>query len=203
MKDQDIRAALRRRFAVDHAGDDDTLVVEELGLCQGAGRVDLAVINGSMAGWEIKSARDTLDRLPGQIDIYAQVLDEVTLVASERHVAHALDVLPGWWGVEVAVAVNDEVLIEPARTGARNPDVRPLAVAQLLWRDEALGLLERLGLSGGLRSKPRAVLWDALATQVPERDLRRHVREALRARDRWRTPSRPPRRAHRGRRRTG
>ena len=32
-----------------------TLIVEELGLCEGAVRIDVAAINGSIHGYEIKS----------------------------------------------------------------------------------------------------------------------------------------------------
>ena len=96
--DVDIRPVLRRSLLASTAGE-DSVVVEELGLCRGQVRVDLAVVNGSLHGYEIKSDRDSLDRLAGQADVYSKVLDQVTLVVGERHLAHAMDRVPAWWGV--------------------------------------------------------------------------------------------------------
>lgn len=91
--DVDIRPVLRRSLLASTAGE-GSVVVEELGLCRGRVRVDLAVVNGSLHGYEIKSDRDSLDRLAGQADVYSKVLDQVTLVVGERHLAHAMDRVP-------------------------------------------------------------------------------------------------------------
>lgn len=97
MRDVDVRDALHRRLAHERAGDDSTFVLDELGLCQQV-RVDVAVINGRMSGYELKSERDTLRRLPAQIDVYSRVLDFATLVVAQKHHDHALPLLPDWWG---------------------------------------------------------------------------------------------------------
>ena len=68
MRDCDIRKALRKRLEEAHKGESGTRIVEEFGLCQGRARIDVAVFNGFINGFEIKSARDTLKRLPGQRD---------------------------------------------------------------------------------------------------------------------------------------
>jgi hypothetical protein len=47
--------------------------------------------------YEIKSERDDLTRLPGQVAVYGQVLDRATLVVAERHCAAALTLIPDWW----------------------------------------------------------------------------------------------------------
>ena len=69
----------------DAQNDPQTLIVEELGIRQGAARVDVAVVNGSLHGYEIKSARDTLERLPKQSELYSSVFDTITLVTAENH----------------------------------------------------------------------------------------------------------------------
>jgi hypothetical protein len=56
----------------------------------------------------------------------------------------------------------------------------------LLWRDEALRILEANGLAAGLRSKPRRYLWNALAENIKLSDLRELVRMHLKSRRRWR-----------------
>ncbi len=66
--------ALRRALPSDLAPylDADTLVVDELDLC-GLTRVDVAVVNGHLSGFEIKGSTDSLRRLPGQVTVYSQV----------------------------------------------------------------------------------------------------------------------------------
>jgi hypothetical protein len=198
MRDLDIRQALTSRLRQEHHGDPDTLIVEELGVARGACRVDVAVVNGALCGWEIKSERDTLVRLPAQVEAYGDVFDEATIVASERHLDGLLTMVPVWWGVELAHAgTGGAVVVELHRSPQPNPGIVPVAVAQLLWRDEALALLTDLGRDAGLRSKSRPALWAALADLLPIDDLRAHVRRTLRARTSWRDTDRPARLAAR------
>lgn len=67
-------------------------------LARGACRVDVCVINGHLHGYEIKSDVDTLRRLPLQQQFYSDVLDKATIVVGQRHLDHALETLPAWWG---------------------------------------------------------------------------------------------------------
>src|SRR6266511_802692 len=69
--DAAIRPALRERLLRRHATDADTVLIEELGLCRGKVRVDLALVNGSLHGFEIKSDRDSLRRLSAQVGLYS------------------------------------------------------------------------------------------------------------------------------------
>ena len=73
-KDPDVRALLKQYLEVLHAGT-DTLVLEELGLCQGDVRIDVAAVNRELSGFEIKSPSDTLKRWPKQRRIYSRVVD--------------------------------------------------------------------------------------------------------------------------------
>jgi hypothetical protein len=68
-----------------HSDNPDTRVVEEMGVCAGWLRVDIAASNGEPVGSELKSDRDTLQRLPFQSEIYSRVFDRVELVAGEPH----------------------------------------------------------------------------------------------------------------------
>ena len=82
--DVDIRSALRSRLLAKHAADADTVIIDELGVCRGKVRVDVAVVNGMLHGYEIKSDRDNLRRFSGQVDFYGKVLDRATLVVGEK-----------------------------------------------------------------------------------------------------------------------
>ncbi|WP_197480754.1 sce7726 family protein [Rhodococcus sp. EPR-157] len=61
--------------------------------------MDVAVVNGALSGFELKSARDTLRRLPKQIEIYSRVLDHAVLVVADNHLDSAMSLVPDWWGV--------------------------------------------------------------------------------------------------------
>jgi hypothetical protein len=191
MRDIDIRRKLRvdRRL---HFGEADTRIVEELGLCQGIARVDIAVVNGSIHGYEIKSERDTLERLPAQIDIYSRALDLVTVVTAPTHVEKVRKMVPQWWGIWTAVQGKEGLRLRSSRKALQNPDVIPFALAQLLWREEALEVLDKYGLANGMRSKPRQELWHRLASGLPLEDLGNIVRDRLRRRGaNWRPPASP------------
>ena len=100
MNDAQIRAATKKALLVQHMGDAETVIFEELGVQHGLARIDLAVVNGELHGFELKSARDTLARLPEQAESYGRVFDRITLVVEERHVRGAVELVPDWWGVQ-------------------------------------------------------------------------------------------------------
>lgn len=188
MRDRDVRAALHGVLERRHADEmASTLFVDELGLC-GSVRVDVAVVNGALSGFELKSASDTLTRLPKQVEVYSQVLDYSTLVVAENHLAKADAMLPSWWGCIVATQVDGRLELETVRPPTMSPVMDPFALAQLLWRDEALTALEGLGLAEGVRSKSRQHLWDRLAQELEVSGLRDLVRQTLKARTKWRSP---------------
>jgi hypothetical protein len=188
MRDADVRKALHAGVLAQHHGSPDTLVVEELGLVYGDARIDVAVINGEMHGYEIKSDLDTLRRLPHQAAIYGRVLDRITLVVGERHLVQATQAVPSWWGLLRATPVKNKrrVRLTPIRPAELNDAVDAERVAGLLWRNEALALLEEAGAAVGYRSKPRADLYRRLAEALPTAALKARVRAALKARVGWR-----------------
>ena len=188
MRDSDIRAAVRQKLWSLHSGDPFTCIVEEMGIWSGSARIDIAVINGELSGFELKSARDTLERLSGQAGLYNEVFDRVTLVAASRHAERVIqsEVVPDWWGVVVAQEVGEgQLSLSDLRRARRNPAINPIQVARLLWRAEALSLLERYRLDEGVRTKPAEVLARRLADQLPLPELCHEVRSALKSRVNW------------------
>lgn len=189
MRDIDIRRELLREMHRQHDGELDTLIMPELGLCQGMARVDLAVVNGTVHGYEIKSEQDTLARLPSQAEIYSRTLEFVTIIASPSHAQKITDLIPSWWGIWIAIEDENGVRLKPERDSHPNPKIDPFALAQLLWRDEAFQVLSERGLSKGLRTKPRGELWRKLASDLSVEDLANVVRACLKSRGAaWRVP---------------
>lgn len=190
MRDRDVRDALWQKLEAEHAGTPDTLMMDEVGLCHGDVRVDVFVANGELCGFEIKSDRDTLERLPRQIEAYSDALDKATIVVGERHAEKVRPMVRPWWGITVATSTADgEVVLRREREAQMNPELSPVAVAELLWRDEALALLERLNQAKGIRSKPRLVLYSKLAEVLSIKELREEVRSQLKRRN-WRSDAR-------------
>lgn len=185
MRDAEIRSELLEHLRHYHADQPDTRIVSELDLC-GSVRVDIAVVNGMLCGYELKSDADTLRRLPEQARVYSQVLDRATLVVTEHHVEAALEIVPDWWAIFVAVEVGGGVALQTRRGGADNPAVDARALVQLLWRDEVLEELAARGMERGLRSKPRGTLWDVFAS-LPLADVQGSVRRRLKVRAGWRS----------------
>lgn len=185
MRDLDVRLAVRSRLRREHQDDMDTRVVEEMGIWNGAVRVDLAVINGEFVGYEIKSARDTLARLPNQASLYNGVFDRVNLVAAEKHLDHAIGEMPEWWGMICARSDGGGVRLEVLRLAGTNPAIEPLQVARLLWRDEALAILDRCDAARGVRSGTREKIAARLAETLSLDELRRQVRQCLKVRGSW------------------
>jgi hypothetical protein len=157
--DKLIRNALKESFKKTHEECPDSKVIEELGIAHGAVRIDIVVINNVIHGYELKSDIDTLDRLPGQMEIYNKVLDRVTLVVGKNHLYEAIQVVPEWWGITIAKisAPCKKVVFYNIREAEDNLNQDSHAVASLLWRDEALNILEKIGEADGVRSKTRNI----------------------------------------------
>lgn len=166
-------------------------MVEEMPICLGRTRVDLATVNGRLHGFEIKSQLDTLSRLQSQLRDYGTVFDEITLVIGPKHLTGVMNELPTWCGILLAHREDGQVTLEPFRQGGPNYHRDPLCLAQLLWREEALAVAERHGCDRGVRSKPRAAIWERLAERLALEDLAHEVLEAMMARgETWRAAAR-------------
>lgn len=178
-RDGDVRALLKRHLAAAHAAG-PTRILDELGLCEGDVRVDVALINGELSGFEIKSPADTLARWAKQCRVYSKVLDRAWLVATDKSLEAAKP--PAWWGLMRIVETTDQLGIRVLRDAKPNPTPDALAIAQLLWHAEALEALERRGLARGVRSKRRSFAWQRMVETMTLDEIRAAVRDALRAR---------------------
>jgi hypothetical protein len=187
IRDPELRNAVKHSLLAPLCKDPTTLVIDELGLRHGAARIDIAVVNGDLHGYELKSDHDNLRRLPRQVGFYNSVLDRITLVVTEQHFTQAIQMIPSWW--DVLLADNSpagDITFRIIQAGAINPDISALAVAKLLWRDEALHLLEIHRGADGVRSKPRRFIYGRLVELLDLPQLRASVRDQLRARKDWR-----------------
>ncbi len=141
-----------------------------------------------MCGYEIKSDRDTLERLPEQVKEFNAVFDKLTLVVGKRHLYQAMHIIPEWWGVMVAkIDINNRIIFQTIRKAERNNAQNILSVARLLWREEALQILEERNKANGLRNKPRRFIYERLADTLDFKTLKQLVSTQLISREDWRS----------------
>lgn len=185
LKDKDIRIALINE--INNLNENkDYRIVEELAVCDGDARVDVALINGKLCGYEIKSDRDTLDRLPGQINAYNKTFDKMTIVVGEKFQELIVNEVPEWWGIGVAYANNSGcVNINLIRMGTYNENVQARSLLELLWKDEILVLLKNKGVKG-LSNKNRRKLRDIAIDTISLNEIKNYTREVLKVRQGWR-----------------
>lgn len=183
-READLRRLVRGHLAELHGGDPDTVVCDEFAVCRGQARIDLAVVNGTLSGYELKSAVDSLYRLPGQVGHYNCVFDSITVVVAPSHVKHVYDYLPDWYGIWIAEPGARSEIVKVRASGI-NPAQCPRSLAQLLWRDEMLFVLQERGLDSGMLRKPRRDLISALCDRVTVAELGTIVRDQIRRRQRY------------------
>ncbi|KGS05894.1 sce7726 family protein [Burkholderia pseudomallei] len=160
----------------------DAVLINEMVVANWSRRADLAVANGRLTAFEIKSDLDTLSRLDGQVETYLQRFDKVVIVTTEKFFREVLLRTPERVGVWVLTQAETQhgYRVRTARPG-RATDVK---------RTEALcGFLLQTELSSFLRSQGFAIEADRsrttltnLAGHVPTSRLRGFVLEAIKKR---------------------
>lgn len=187
LRDEDIRRMLISEFMKkqEFIFDPSTVVLNELDVCSGCARIDIAVVNGKLHGFEIKSERDNLDRLPSQIEFYSKVFDTLTLVISEAHLKKARDIVPKWWGIDCVIKKSSSAHIKTVRKPKLNMMNQPLDLSLLLWREELIELLGIHSITKGVKSKSRYQLGQIAAEKIDKEQISGFVRSKLKYRDAW------------------
>lgn len=162
------------------------LVVEEMEVCLGRARVDLAVIADHLIGIEIKGPKDDVSRLPGQARAYSKCFDRVVLVVHESLAAKAMPLVPGWWGLVVALQKDGDFSYEFERRPRPNPDLDMDSLLSLLWRDEvAAVLVELLGEPPSPKASKKKIR-EELLSRFELSQLHGATLNKLRDRSNWR-----------------
>ncbi|MCA9732648.1 sce7726 family protein [candidate division KSB1 bacterium] len=187
MNDFVIRLALKDKLATEYTNIHQTRILDEFGIKHGAARIDVIVINNILHGFEIKSGKDTLRRLKSQAQIYSAVLNKVTLVVDIKHLDKAIKIIPKWWGVVTVEKRNNSFIkFTQIRKEKSNPQIDILSVVKLLWRNEALDLLEKIDKAKGYRSKPRKVIYKRVSELYDFEQIQEKVVSQIKSRANWR-----------------
>jgi hypothetical protein len=137
----DIRRNLRDWVAQHLSHDSSDVMIDELGFVNKQSgrsvdmtfRADLALANGRLVGFEIKSGADTLKRWPSQCEAYFKVFDEVWLCTHGRHLESALAITPKGTGI---LLVDDLGGVAMLREAKKNVISNAYDLTGLLWREE-------------------------------------------------------------------
>lgn len=171
-----IKAAVIDRLLSSGRCTDNSVLITELPIANYTRRADVVLANGSLWAFEIKSERDSLIRLDGQISDLRRYFEFLVVVVAERFVDRVLSMVPPNVGVWVAGPGNS--LKEKVRP--RKELIAPEAAVALMTVSELRRLLECNGVQKTrLMKRPRL---EELCLQLSQRDLATAARHAIKQR---------------------
>ena len=185
MNDFQIRKAIKEHELIKHIEDSDTKIIDEMGLNLGSSIIDIAVVNGSMLGYEIKSDRDTLNRLSGQVEQYNKVFDYLNIVTSKKYASIIGDFIPDWWGIIEVEDLKGNISIHQHRIAKANEDVSSYSLLQLLWKEELVEIIDKFIPNKSMKNKPKKIIWAYIRDNLDRTTLKDLVRYYLKKRINW------------------
>lgn len=156
-------------------------LVDELKVCGGQARIDLAVLsNDTIHGVELKSDGDRLHRLPHQMMVYSRAMHRVTIISGFKHMYDVLEMVPRWWGV-LSAEYNDSgaVIIDTVRDGQQNPSVDKCALLQFLNKSQLESILVPSAPHASTKRLGRHELVETVSDQLSKREISRYVTSAI------------------------
>jgi len=189
MNDLEIRQNFHRKELYRYHANKDTLVINELGLNNGKSRADIAVINGSLIGYEIKSDNDSLLRLKQQVQAYDSVFNKSYIIVSHRYQKIIHKYIPEFWGIIISEKSKKNVVnFNLARKAYKNKKTKPIFIARLLWRTEVIEILKNCKVSSKFLRQPREILYESLIEIYNTKALQKIIIKYLKNRKNWRHP---------------
>jgi hypothetical protein len=161
-----------------HAHQASTTIIHEFEIPRPSARVDVALINGRISGYEIKGSADTLARLADQERSFSSVFERMSLVVASRHVRKAVASVPDWW----EIIETDGAAFRTRRGGRANPDLNLQNLLHVLTKKELLKLQAALT---GRSAPPNTRKCTVIGTVIGEnkgRATKALIRAALKTR---------------------
>ena len=186
--DGDIRKVLIDSFKhiPDYCQHNDTVYINELDIRHGTSRIDVAVVNGSIHGYEIKSPQDNLTRLPFQIESYNLIFDTVTIVSCNKHLKELRKMIPSWWGISIIQTSKDSIKLKNVRKARQNKNIDFLLLTDLLWKQEMIELiLTQASIKKGVFSKTKNQLAEIIIKHISSDIIYEYVTQILKTRKEW------------------
>jgi hypothetical protein len=132
----------------------------------GGCKADVAILNGTATVYEIKSERDSLNRLERQVAAYATVFAKVYVIAAEGHVQAIARAVPDFVGI---MQLNRRHRISTLREAIDQPErTSPSAIFDSIRTVEARMILSSLGVM--IPDMPNTLLHSVLREQFVKLD---------------------------------
>ncbi len=175
MNENQIREVLVSKLRKSSAGE-SAAFISEMFIDQFSRRADLIMVGAKLAVFEIKSGRDSLDRLDGQLESYCRFFEQVTIVCAPKHV----DGVESLASADIGIwSIADDGKISIVRLAKRLPKLSSEKWLSFLPVDQLKVLLRSQGES---ISGPRHELVYAALT-MSTRHVRCFVLSYLQRRD--------------------
>ena len=159
------------------------LIFDEMGVLGGTSIVDLAIITQqSLEGFEIKSAEDSLIRLPNQVACYNQIFDFNTLITVPEFIDASLKIIPEFWGVITVKEEGKNLFFFEYRRPQANPFINKRKILELLWKIEAQALLHELNFKGYHKFRVKK-LWDTIDSKLSLPEIKQYIYKYISQRD--------------------
>ncbi len=187
MNDRIVRKAFHQHVLTNDHEKLDTFVIDEFGLRNGEARADIAVINGKMIGYEIKTENDTLIRLSNQVLAYNEVFDRIYIITTHSHLEKVVNIVPVWWGIYLIKPGTDlSYAFILHRKAQLNKWRGTLGLVRLLWKDEVLTILNTKLNFNVTNRVAKEDLYDILSGTCATLQLSKWVISFLKNREGWR-----------------
>lgn len=187
MRDHIIRQSFHNSVLLPAHTDNNSCVVDELVLKNGLVRADIVVLNGCLIGYEIKSEKDTLLRLPSQVTVYNEVFNKAYLIVTEKHLSKATEQIPNWWGIYlVKESKNLKAMFKRVRAAKFNKHQNAYTILQLLWKAEALEFANSLLPEQLSQRTTKREIYEAICQNCPLDIVSQTVTKYLKQRKNWR-----------------
>ena len=155
LNDKDIRKVIYDSFSKSGG---EARILEEFPM--GDSRADILLVTRTkLIGLEIKSDRDSFERLARQIRDYEKFFDTNYLVTGTYHVEEALRTVPKHWGIyEVYESSDGTYRMECVRGAGAALKDNTEEKLYLLWRNELMRIIKEYRLAtGNLQRKDKMI----------------------------------------------
>lgn len=166
VRDSEIREALCDWLSTNHSHQPH-VIINELSIPRPSARIDVAMINGKICGFEIKSDVDNFDRFPLQKNSYEKVFEELTLVTTLSNLTKARKLTPKNWGLLVYCTEDG---IKRVRNSVPRQPKSLECLLYVLTIDELLDATDMLDLPLK-RSLPKGDIIIAILENCIKRDI--------------------------------
>lgn len=178
MRDRDIRVALESWLLSKQHGS-PVRIIHEFPIPRPSSRIDIALINGRISGYEIKSDVDSLTRLPSQVSSYRKIFEHLCVVTTPQKSRSVLENTPSWCGV---LSYGHDGQFKILRKTKRNPNVDAECLLYSLSKKELLTISMTAGLNSVKNKNSKSQIISKIVSKISKRSIINNCRDQLKNR---------------------